>query len=144
MADSKPNRDFFIRLSRVYVGWRIRIEQLVALEVPIRCWIIGCCSDARNRWLCRPAISARFRNAVRTGFCTTWVPKPSARTKLTNERDHVTEFLLDKLPILIVFGVLAALWLFLRNKATSINSIPDLDGRVGSGQPVLLRFYRNT
>ena len=52
--------------------------------------------------------------------------------------------LMDLLPIIIVAAVMALLWLALRNKATPLESVAELDSRIGNGRPVVIRFYKNT
>lgn len=47
------------------------------------------------------------------------------------------------LPILVVVALIG-LWLFLRQRATDLGSSSDLDSMIGSGQPVVLQFFKNT
>ena len=54
------------------------------------------------------------------------------------------EFLQEYFPLIGVFAVLVIAWFILRNKPTPLDSVTELDERIGNGKPVLLRFYRNT
>ena len=54
------------------------------------------------------------------------------------------ELFRDLLPWIIGFGVLFVAWLLLRNKATKLDSVAEFDGRIGQGNPVVLKFFKNT
>ena len=53
------------------------------------------------------------------------------------------ETIIDMLPVIVVVAVMAVAWLLLRNKAT-VSTEPEFDNLIGQGQPVVVKFFRNT
>lgn len=47
------------------------------------------------------------------------------------------------LPIVVVVGLIGA-WLYLRHRATRLDSESSLDAMIGAGRPVVLQFFKNT
>jgi hypothetical protein len=54
------------------------------------------------------------------------------------------EFFQENIPIIVVFAVIFMAWLVLRTKGTKLDSDDHFTTRIGSGKPVLLKFFRNT
>ena len=53
------------------------------------------------------------------------------------------ELFLDLLPAIIVLVPLGILWFVLRYRAEKLTP-SDVDQRIGQGQPVVLKFFRNS
>lgn len=47
------------------------------------------------------------------------------------------------LPIVVVVALIGA-WLYLRHRATRIDSAASLESMIGAGRPVVLQFFKNT
>jgi hypothetical protein len=45
---------------------------------------------------------------------------------------------------LVFVAVLVVAWLALKSPATALESVTDVTGRIGQGQPVVLYFFSNT
>ena len=45
-----------------------------------------------------------------------------------------------EVPVILVAGLIG-LWLLVRNRATSFDSISELEAAVGRGEPVVLNFF---
>lgn len=54
------------------------------------------------------------------------------------------DFLRGNWALLLVLGLLAAGWLFLRTPATDLASAEEFDLQIRSGRPVVVEFFSNT
>lgn len=54
------------------------------------------------------------------------------------------EFLQDALPIIIFALVLSVLWFALRTRTSRMESAEEVDRQLAGGQPVVMKFFKNT
>ncbi|MFY9255247.1 MAG: hypothetical protein WAO83_17485 [Fuerstiella sp.] len=70
------------------------------------------------------------------------IPDHPVQLSLISRTELMLVFLQSKLPAILFFTIAITAWLFLRSKATKLDSTSDFDRKVGQGT-LVLEFFSN-